>query len=112
MMYDRNERSHGHADVIHRHHEERTRRRGVAARRSGDRRDRATIARVAEASGGNPFFAIEIARAIATDVGVRGDHGPLPVPHSVHRLAAERDSALSSVAREAEREGCCAVGVL
>jgi DNA-binding CsgD family transcriptional regulator len=62
---------------------------------------RPTIARVAEASGGNPFFAIEIARAMASRAGDPGDHRPLPVPRSMQKLAAERVSALSGAAREA-----------
>lgn len=62
---------------------------------------RPTIARIAEASGGNPFFAIEIAHAMASRAGDPGDDRPLPVPRSVQKLAAERVSALSDAAREA-----------
>ncbi len=63
---------------------------------------RPTLARIAEASGGNPFFAIEIARALAADNASEiGGLRPLPVPRSLQRLAAERVSALSSAAREA-----------
>ena len=59
------------------------------------------LARIAEASGGNPFFAVEIARALADSASDLGGHRPLPVPRSVQKLAAERVSVLSSAAREA-----------
>jgi DNA-binding CsgD family transcriptional regulator len=62
---------------------------------------RPMLARVAQASGGNPLFALEIARAL---VGARvesGGHQPLPVPRSVQALTAERVGALSPAAREA-----------
>ena len=62
---------------------------------------RPVIARVAEASGGNPFFAIEIARALANQTGGSGEHGPLPVPRSVQKLASQRIDALSGTARDA-----------
>jgi DNA-binding CsgD family transcriptional regulator len=62
---------------------------------------RPTLARIAEASGGNPFFALEIARALADAEGEPGGQRPLPVPRSVQTLAAERVSALSVAAREA-----------
>ena len=58
------------------------------------------LARIAEASGGNPFFALEIARALA-GAEVTGGHRPLPVPRSVQAFAAERVGALSNAAREA-----------
>jgi DNA-binding CsgD family transcriptional regulator len=59
------------------------------------------LARIADASGGNPFFAVEIARALADGASELGGHRPLPVPRSTQKLAAERVSALSSAAREA-----------
>jgi DNA-binding CsgD family transcriptional regulator len=54
--------------------------------------------RIAETSGGNPFFALEIGRSLG-DREVRG--GPLPVPPSLHDLVAGRLDALSPAAREA-----------
>ena len=73
----------------------------IVRERLGTSPARPVIARIAEASGGNPFFAIEIARAIGGAAADPGDHGPLPVPQSVQKLAAGRVSALSGAAREA-----------
>jgi len=73
----------------------------IVRERLGTSPTRPVIARIAEASGGNPFFAIEIARATGGRAAEPGDHGPLPVPQSVQKLAAERVSALSGAAREA-----------
>jgi predicted ATPase len=75
--------------------------RHIVRERLGTSPTRPVIARIAEASGGNPFFAIEIARALGGRAAGPGDHGPLPVPHSVQKLAAERVDALSGAAREA-----------
>jgi len=59
------------------------------------------IARIAEASGGNPFFAIEVALAGGGRAAGPSEHAPLPVPHCVQKPAAERVNALSDAAREA-----------
>jgi ATP/maltotriose-dependent transcriptional regulator MalT len=69
--------------------------------RLGTSPTRPMIARIAEASGGNPFFAIEIARAGGGRATDPSEHAPLPVPRSVQKLAAERVNALSGAAREA-----------
>jgi hypothetical protein len=73
----------------------------IVRERLGASPTRPVIAQIAEASGGNPFFAIEIARAIGGRAAGLGDHGPLPMPQSVQKLAAERVNALSGAAREA-----------
>ncbi len=73
----------------------------IVRERLGISPTRPMIARIAEASGGNPFFAIEIARAGGGRATDPSEHGPLPVPHSVQKLAAERVNALSGAAREA-----------
>lgn len=73
----------------------------IVRKRLGTSPTRPMIARIAEASGGNPFFAIEIARAGAGRAAGPGEHGPLPVPQSMQKLAAERVNALSGPAREA-----------
>ena len=70
----------------------------VVGDRLGRSFGRPTMARIAEASGGNPFFAVEIARALADDSS--GGRGPLPVPESVRKLASERVGGLSERARE------------
>jgi DNA-binding CsgD family transcriptional regulator len=73
----------------------------IVRERLGTSPTRPVIARIAEASGGNPFFAIEIARAAGDRAAGLGEAGPLPVPQGVQKLAAERVSALSGAAREA-----------
>jgi predicted ATPase len=73
----------------------------IVRERLGTSPTRPMIARIAEASGGNPFFAIEIARAGAGRPTGPGEHAPLPVPQSVQKLAAERVNALSGRAWEA-----------
>jgi DNA-binding CsgD family transcriptional regulator len=73
----------------------------IVRERLGFSPTRPMIARITEASGGNPFFAIEIAGAGAGRAAGPGEHGPLPVPRSVQKLAAERVKALSGAAREA-----------
>lgn len=61
---------------------------------------RPVLVRLAAASGGNPFFALEIGRAIAQDPGRLLLGGPLPVPRSVHELVAARVRRLSPTAQE------------
>jgi DNA-binding CsgD family transcriptional regulator len=73
----------------------------IVRERLGTSLTRPVIARIAEASGGNPFFAIEIARAAGGRAAGPGEHAPLPVPPSVQKLAAGRVNALSAAAREA-----------
>ena len=57
---------------------------------------RPLLARVAEASGGNPFVALEMARNLTTTPP--GE--PLPLPRSISKLALERIDRLSPNARE------------
>ena len=59
---------------------------------------RPVLARIADASGGNPFYALEIARGLTDDAGAGQ---PLPVPRGIAKLAMERISSLSPAAREA-----------
>jgi DNA-binding CsgD family transcriptional regulator len=73
----------------------------IVRERLGTSPARPMIARIAEASGGNPFFAIEIARAAGSRATGLSEHAPLPVPQSVQKLAAGRVKALSGAAREA-----------
>ena len=60
---------------------------------------RPALLRIAKTAGGNPFFALEIARVLHG----RGelDGGPLPVPSSLQELVAGRLEALSPAARDA-----------
>ena len=64
--------------------------------RLGTSLSRPLLIRLADASGGNPFFALEIARALGRDVG---GHEPLPVPRSIEELVAARVAAPSLDAR-------------
>ena len=52
---------------------------------------RPTLARIHEASGGNPMFAIEFARLLGPSVG---QSGPLAVPRSLEEVIAERVTRL------------------
>lgn len=68
--------------------------------RLGTSLPRPLLVRLAAASGGNPFFALEIARALAEDTGDRAAGEPLPVPRSLDELVAARVQALSPAARQ------------
>jgi DNA-binding NarL/FixJ family response regulator len=61
---------------------------------------RSTLARVAEASGGNPFFALEIAQALTDAAAARTLDDPLPVPRRLQNLVADRLGTLSAQAQE------------
>jgi hypothetical protein len=61
---------------------------------------RPEVTRVEEASGGNPFFALEIGRELArTNVALDSER-PLPVPDSLGRLLGKRLERLPRVTRE------------
>jgi DNA-binding CsgD family transcriptional regulator len=62
---------------------------------------RRLLARLVNASSGNPFFALEIARTIVATVEDRGTDDPLPVPQGMQELVATRLQALSAPAQEA-----------
>src|SRR4029450_8662803 len=59
------------------------------------------LTRVAAASGGNPFFAIEIARALGAASGDRAAGEPLAIPRNLEELVADRVHGLSEAARRA-----------
>jgi DNA-binding CsgD family transcriptional regulator len=62
---------------------------------------RPLLVQLHQASGGNPFFALEIARAIVRS-GKSPDHGdPLPVPDDLAQALTERLAALPTAARRA-----------
>jgi DNA-binding CsgD family transcriptional regulator len=56
---------------------------------------RPLLARVSDASGGNPFFALEIARTLDAAAADTSVGGPLPLPPSLEELAAGRVRQLS-----------------
>jgi DNA-binding CsgD family transcriptional regulator len=59
---------------------------------------RQTLLRIHERSGGNPFFALELARALDPDAG---PFDPLPVPETLDELLRERLAGLPGVTRDA-----------
>jgi DNA-binding CsgD family transcriptional regulator len=61
---------------------------------------RPTLRRVHEASGGNPFYAVELVRAIQRSGGrIRPGH-PLPVPQTLEAILRERMAALPAGVRK------------
>ena len=62
---------------------------------------RPTLVRLAEASGGNPFYALEIADALARASALPALGEPLPVPRTLQALLNERVGRLSAPARAA-----------
>jgi DNA-binding CsgD family transcriptional regulator len=61
---------------------------------------RPTIRRLHASSGGNPFYALELARAIERRGGVVAADEPLPVPPTLLELVAERVDALARPAQD------------
>jgi DNA-binding CsgD family transcriptional regulator len=61
---------------------------------------RSMLVRIAETSGGNPLFALEIARSLGRSPSI-GPGDPLPVPDSLRELIAGRVKALRPSARQA-----------
>lgn len=72
----------------------------VLAARLGRAPARSTLVRINEASLGNPFFALEIARRLE-EVGEPPPGQPLPVPVDVHELVRQRVHRLPAATREA-----------
>jgi DNA-binding CsgD family transcriptional regulator len=62
---------------------------------------RPTLLRVHEASGGNPFYALELARAVTAHGEVGDPTKPLPVPDTLEGLVRERLAGLPEETREA-----------
>ena len=56
------------------------------------------LRRIAAASGGNPLFALDIARSLDPSTPLEAGE-PLPVPDSLHALVANRIASLSELAR-------------
>jgi DNA-binding CsgD family transcriptional regulator len=59
---------------------------------------RLTLLRIHETSGGNPFYALELARALGADVDPTQ---PLPVPETLEGLVGSRLDGLPNATREA-----------
>jgi DNA-binding CsgD family transcriptional regulator len=62
---------------------------------------RPVLMRLHETSGGNPFYALELARALIDAGGEPAPDEPLPVPGNVRELVGRRLTALSASTREA-----------
>ena len=71
----------------------------LLADRLGGRLTRPMLARLQRASGGNPFFALEIGRAMLAHSRPAG--GELPIPANLHDLVGDRLAQLPPHAREA-----------
>jgi DNA-binding CsgD family transcriptional regulator len=65
------------------------------------------VKRIHEGSGGNPFFAIEIGRALGSDEPNPRPGEPLPVPMNLQDLLGRRLSALSASASRALLIAAC-----
>jgi DNA-binding CsgD family transcriptional regulator len=72
---------------------------GVIQSRLGLTFSRPILVRLAESSGGNPFYALEIADALARAPALPALGDPLPVPPTLHDLLTERVARLSPAAR-------------
>jgi DNA-binding CsgD family transcriptional regulator len=73
----------------------------LIASRQGAVPTRSTLVRLADACGGNPLFALEIARALVSDEGERESGEPLPLPPSIRELVRARVESLPPAARQA-----------
>jgi DNA-binding CsgD family transcriptional regulator len=62
---------------------------------------RPTLLRLHETSGGNPFYALELARALASEGAAADPTEPLRVPESLSRVVRRRLGDLSATTREA-----------
>ncbi|HTU97604.1 MAG TPA: LuxR family transcriptional regulator [Solirubrobacteraceae bacterium] len=71
----------------------------VIADRLGRSLPRPVLARIAQASRGNPFYALEVARLVIDDAG--GADALLPVPDDVRTLAESRVSELPAATQRA-----------
>ena len=65
-----------------------------------DGRSRASLLRLIETSGGNPFYALELARGLAAEARVDPTE-PFPVPESLDRLVTAPVERLDRATREA-----------
>jgi DNA-binding CsgD family transcriptional regulator len=74
--------------------------RGILEEGLGRAYPRPTLRRIARASGGNPLYALEIARALGPSPALRPG-APLPVPDSLRELVAARVAAVPPAARGA-----------
>ena len=74
---------------------------GLVRDRLGRTFPRPTMLRLHEVSGGNPFYALELARALDTAAAPQDPAQPLPVPESLEHLVGDRLRALPEETRAA-----------
>ena len=73
----------------------------IVVSRFGKPLPRPTLLRLHEVSGGNPFYALELARALGSADGRRDPTRPLPVPGHLEELLAARLGAFTGETRGA-----------
>jgi DNA-binding NarL/FixJ family response regulator/ABC-type cobalamin/Fe3+-siderophores transport system ATPase subunit len=69
---------------------------------------RPTLLRIHEISAGNPFYAIEVARAVVARGELRPTPGPLPIPATLDELLRERVEGLPDEVRHSLLVVACA----
>jgi DNA-binding CsgD family transcriptional regulator len=74
--------------------------RRLLAERLGAVFPRSTLRRVHERAGGNPFFALELSRALQARADAVGPDGDLPLPADLRRLVRDRLAALPPASAE------------
>ncbi len=75
--------------------------RNILQARLGGTFARPTLLRLHEASGGNPFYALELARALRDRAAIGDPTQPLPVPDTLEGLIGARLRGLPDATREA-----------
>jgi DNA-binding CsgD family transcriptional regulator len=73
----------------------------IVVSRFGRPLPRPRLLRLHEVSGGNPFYALELARALGSEDGRRDPTRPLPVPERLEELLAARLGSFTGATREA-----------
>jgi DNA-binding CsgD family transcriptional regulator len=73
----------------------------IVVSRFGKPLPRPTLLRLHEVSGGNPFYALEVARALESQDGRRDPTQPLPVPERLEELLAARLGSFKGATRDA-----------
>jgi AAA ATPase domain len=73
----------------------------IVASRLGKPLPRPRLLRLHEVSGGNPFYALELARALGSEDGRRDPTQPLPVPQRLEELLAARLGSFTGATRDA-----------
>ena len=62
---------------------------------------RPAVARIADVSGGNPYYALELARAALREAGTAGLTAELPLPEGIYAVLQDRLRSLPKVTRNA-----------